>query len=211
MLQSLLGEDEGACIASERHPQRYVDRCLATSLMPATTAGYNIRDLSDTFIADSTQELTPGVNLQFVPMATTASPTETETTPQENPPSEASVPAYEQVSDPTRSGDLSRSGVFRKVWSQSTADRNLTLYGFRRFKTTHLVNLRFLEEEISDLDHRIYQAGLSLDDGALDQKTDRLGLRCSHRDANVPAIQDSITDSLVLRLRNLLKDYGQQP
>ncbi|KAL8891147.1 MAG: hypothetical protein Q9192_005781 [Flavoplaca navasiana] len=140
-------------------------------------------------------------------MATTASATEAESNPQENPPSETSVPAYQQVSDLTRSRDLSRSGVFRKVWSQSTADRNLTLYGFRRFKTTHLVNLRFLEEEISDVDHRIYQAGLSLDDGTLDHKTDRLGLQCSHRDANVPAIQDSITDSLVLRLRNLLKDY----
>ena len=143
-------------------------------------------------------------------MATTASATEAGSTPQENPPFQPSVPAYQQASDLTRSRDLSRSGVFRKVWSQSTADRNLTLYGFRRFKTTHLVNLRFLEEEISDVDHRIYQAGLSLDDGASDRKTDRLGLQCSHRDANVPAIQESITDPLVLRLRNLLKDYGQQ-
>lgn len=118
--------------------------------------------------------------------------------------------ADQQVLDLPPSRDMSRSGIFPKIWSHSTEDRNLTLYGFRRFKTTHLVNLRFLEEEISELDHKIYQAGLSIDDGTSKGKPDRLGLRYSHRDPIVPALQDIITDSLVLRLRSILKDYGQQ-
>ncbi|KAL8748288.1 MAG: hypothetical protein Q9184_007428 [Pyrenodesmia sp. 2 TL-2023] len=140
-------------------------------------------------------------------MATTASATQADSTPQETASSEISIPADRQILSQTPLRDVSRSGIFPKVWSHSTEDRNLTLYGFRRFKTTHLVNLRFLEEEISELDHRIYQAGLSLDDGAMEKKPDRLGLRCSHRDASVPASEDSITDSMVLRLRSLLKDY----
>jgi hypothetical protein len=44
----------------------------------------------------------------------------------------------------------------------STADNNLTLHGFRRFKTTHLLNLRYLEDEVAQMDHTLYQAGLSL-------------------------------------------------
>ncbi|KAL8651855.1 MAG: hypothetical protein Q9210_003029 [Variospora velana] len=140
-------------------------------------------------------------------MATTASAPESDSTPQETSSSEISVPANQQGLDPPSSLDLSRSGIFPKVWRHSTEDRNLTLYGFRRFKTSHLVNLRFLEEEIAELDHKIYQAGLSLDDGKWNRKQDRLGLQCSHRDASVPAIKDSITDSVVLRLRSLLKDY----
>ena len=45
---------------------------------------------------------------------------------------------------------------FPLLWQRSTEDNNLALHGFRRFKTTHLLNLRFLEEEIADLDHAIY-------------------------------------------------------
>ncbi|KAL8643956.1 MAG: hypothetical protein Q9226_008016 [Calogaya cf. arnoldii] len=140
-------------------------------------------------------------------MATTISTEEAYSTPPKISSCGVSVPGNQQHLDEPSLRDLSRSNVFPKVWSHSTEDKNLTLYGFRRFKTTHLVNLRFLEEEISGLDHRIYQAGLSLDNGTLDRKPDRLGLRCSHRDANIPALQDSITDSLVLNLRHLLKDY----
>jgi hypothetical protein len=44
----------------------------------------------------------------------------------------------------------------------STADNNLTLHGFRRSKTTHLLNLRYLEDEVAQIDHTLYQAGLSL-------------------------------------------------
>lgn len=113
----------------------------------------------------------------------------------------------DQQLEPSVSLKRSPSSIFPKVWNHSTEDRNLTLYGFRRFKTTHLVNLRYLEEEISDLDHRIYQAGLSLDDGKLRRTSNRLGLEYSHRDSNVPALEESITNSMVLRLRDLLRTY----
>ncbi|KAI0437233.1 hypothetical protein F4803DRAFT_566232 [Xylaria telfairii] len=51
---------------------------------------------------------------------------------------------------------------FMKYWRTTTADNSLTLHGFRRFKTTYLLNLRFLEGEIATLNHTIYQAALGL-------------------------------------------------
>lgn len=136
------------------------------------------------------------------------SATEADSTPQKISNFKISSQADQKVLDPSPSRDLSRSSIFHKVWSRSTEDKNLSLYGFRRFKTSHLVNLRYLEEEISELDHNIYQAGLNLDNDTRDRNSDRLGLRCSHRDSRVPALQDTITDSMVLILRNLLKEYG---
>ena len=136
--------------------------------------------------------------------------TDADSTPQKISESEITSPADHKALDRSPSRDPSRSEIFHKVWSRSTEDKNLTLYGFRRFKTSHLVNLRFLEEEISGLDHMIYQAGLSLDNDTCERKSDRLGLRYSHRDSTVPALQDTITDSMVLGMRNLLKEYGQQ-
>ena len=97
---------------------------------------------------------------------------------------------------------------FCRVWPHVTADSNLTLHGFRRFKTTHLLNLRFLEEEIAQIDHVIYQQGLNL--GHELSVTDRLGLKNSKRDSNVPAIEDAITPALILKLRALLQQYGMQ-
>jgi len=47
---------------------------------------------------------------------------------------------------------------FKEVLEHNTEDNNLTLHGFRRFKTTHLVNLRFLEEEIAELDHKFIKS-----------------------------------------------------
>lgn len=96
--------------------------------------------------------------------------------------------------------------TFRSCWTTSTADNNLTLHGFRRFKTTHLLNLRFLESEIAKMDHTIYQAGLSL--GLSPSSTDRLGLKHSKKDANTPKIDDTITPEFLLKLRSLLKQYG---
>lgn len=96
---------------------------------------------------------------------------------------------------------------FRKHWQSSTDDNNLTLHGFRRFKTTHLLNLRYLEDEIAELDHTIYQAGLSL--GLSPSPSDRLGLKHSRRDANVPNTNDTINRSFILKLRELLKQYGR--
>lgn len=96
--------------------------------------------------------------------------------------------------------------LFPRVWRKSTMDNNLSLHGFRRFKTSHLLNIRFLEEEIAEIDHEIYQAGLSLE--LEPTPADRLGLKTSKRDANVPKIEDTINSSLILRLRSVLKDYG---
>jgi hypothetical protein len=99
--------------------------------------------------------------------------------------------------------------AFRKCWIASTADSNLTLHGFRRFKTTHLVNLRLLENEIAEMDHAVYQVGISL--GVSPSSTDRLGLKHSMKDANVPSIEDTITPEFVAKLRELLKQYGMWP
>lgn len=95
---------------------------------------------------------------------------------------------------------------FRTLWPCITADSNFTLHGFRRFKTTHLLNLRFLENEIAELDHIIYQAGLSLEGPV--SPCDRLGLKHSQKDANVPAIPETITKEFVLKLRGLIQQYG---
>jgi hypothetical protein len=105
---------------------------------------------------------------------------------------------------PPSGGDTTEA--FRKRWAASTADSNLTLHGFRRFKTTHLLNLRFLENEIASMDHTLYQAGLSL--GLTPSSADRLGLSHSKRDMHVPDIEDTITPKFILKLRNLIKEYG---
>ncbi|KAI0552451.1 hypothetical protein F4679DRAFT_89771 [Xylaria curta] len=96
---------------------------------------------------------------------------------------------------------------FQKHWEAATDNNNLTLHGFRRFKTTHLLNLRYLEDEIAELDHTIYQAGLSLETDHA--PTDRLGLAWCKRDQNVPSIEVTMTRELVLRLRDLLKQYDE--
>lgn len=96
--------------------------------------------------------------------------------------------------------------VFRKNWQAASADSDLALYGFRRFKTSHLLNLRFLEDEIAEIDHTIYQAGLTL--GVDHAPANKLGLNYCKRDSDVPAIGETITEDLVLRLRDLLKQYG---
>lgn len=100
------------------------------------------------------------------------------------------------------------TAAFHKAWIASTADNNLTLHGFRRFKTTHLLNLRFLENEIAEMDHVLYQAGLSL--GVSPSSTDRLGLKHCKKDSNLPKIDDTITDDFISRLRDLLKQYGRR-
>lgn len=98
------------------------------------------------------------------------------------------------------------SEQFREHWQSSTDDNNLTLHGFRRFKTTHLLNLRFLENEIAELDHIIYQAGLSLNSSP--SARDRLGLRHVRRDKKAPSVAETINQGLILKLRDLLRQYG---
>jgi len=95
---------------------------------------------------------------------------------------------------------------FTKHWQNATADSNLTLHGFRRFKTSHLINLRYLEEEMAVLDNVIYEAGLSLD--LSPSSEDRLALRYRKRDKNAPLIEETITRETILKLRSLIKEYG---
>ncbi|KAF4837208.1 hypothetical protein CGCTS75_v001428 [Colletotrichum tropicale] len=96
---------------------------------------------------------------------------------------------------------------FRAHWKTSTVDDNVTLYGFRRFKTTHLLNLRFLESEIAQIDHAIYQAGLN--SGVRPTPRDRLGLKSSIRDEHVSDPSTLIDRNLILKLRSLLMEYGE--
>ena len=114
----------------------------------------------------------------------------------------------ESVSEQSeRSGlALQYASLFPRIWRKSTTDSNMSLHGFRRFKTSHLVNLRFMEEEIARIDHEIYQAGLHL--GFQITERDRLGLGTSKLDVEFHKLEESITRPLVLRLRTMLKDYG---
>lgn len=96
---------------------------------------------------------------------------------------------------------------FPSHWQASTADSNLTLHGFRRFKTTHLLNLRYLEAEIAELDHLLYQLGLSLDLGPSD--ADRLGLKHCKKDEAVPPVDEVVSHTLIYKLRRLLREYGR--
>lgn len=106
----------------------------------------------------------------------------------------------------TRSPNLQLAFEFPIHWSSCTDDNNLSLFSFRRFRSTHLINLRFLEEEISKVDREIYQAGLQLEIDP--EKIDKLGLRSATRDHDAPSIEETITPDNILKLRHLLKDYG---
>ena len=105
--------------------------------------------------------------------------------------------------DPHRSNS-SFSDQFSRLWRNVVDDNYLTLFGFRRYRTIHLLNLRFLEAEIDKVDHAIYQAGLSLDYLPI---LDRLGLKGAKRDAD--ATKEDVDEPLILRLRELLKQYGK--
>ena len=96
--------------------------------------------------------------------------------------------------------------LFRKLWCHATDDNYFTLYGFRRFRTAHLLNLRFLEDEIDKTDHKIFQAGMKL--GYLPGIKDNLGLRHGKKDLDAQGADDVINQELVLKLRDLLKQYG---
>jgi hypothetical protein len=97
--------------------------------------------------------------------------------------------------------------LFEKAWTLSTEDSNLALYGFRRFKTAHLLNLRLLEEEIDQIDHQIYQAGLKLGIGPA--PNDRLGLKHCQKDEHALCPEEVLDEGLILKLRELLRQYGR--
>lgn len=90
------------------------------------------------------------------------------------------------------------------IWQTSTADSNLTLYSFSRFKTTttHLFNLRCLEAEISQINDKIYKLGLQ--SNVAPTKTNRSGLE--QREAEGDA--EVLSQELIQRLRQLTKEYG---
>ena len=97
--------------------------------------------------------------------------------------------------------------IFRKSWAAITDPNPLTLFGFRRFRTSHLLNIRALELEILDIDHHIFQAGLGL--GEMHGDRDRLALTHAIRDPEaVRKNNPKIDESLLTRLRTLLQQYG---
>ena len=101
------------------------------------------------------------------------------------------------------------SKTFRKVWPDITSDNYLTLFGFRRYRTTHLLNLRFLEFEIDKIDHDLYQAGLQLERPlGREHALDRLGLKQAKRDDKQIKMEEIVNQALILRLRSLIKEYG---
>lgn len=99
---------------------------------------------------------------------------------------------------------------FSTVWREITSDNHLTLFGFRRYRTAHLLNLRFLEAEINEIDHDLYQAGLQLDQ-PLDRAhtIDRLGLKQAKIDSKRVRIEEVANEALIMRLRRLIKEYGE--
>ena len=95
---------------------------------------------------------------------------------------------------------------FKTQWSRVTHANDLALFGFRRFRTSHLLNLRLMEEEIKALDHKVFQAGLGMEDGS--RKKGRLSL--THDEGDQPSHAGSvmINHEMTLRLRSLIKKYG---
>ncbi|KAL9028633.1 MAG: hypothetical protein Q9180_007135, partial [Flavoplaca navasiana] len=96
--------------------------------------------------------------------------------------------------------------TFRKAWYDATDDNYLTLFGFRRFRTAHLLNLRFLEQDIDKIDHQLYQAGLDFDNSH--NIIHRLALKQAKRDGSLKGNMEGITnEKFIKRLRCLLKQY----
>lgn len=101
------------------------------------------------------------------------------------------------------------SELFSKFWRDITSDNHLTLFGFRRYRTTHLLNLRFLEAEIHKIDHALYQAGLQMEQPlGCDHTLDRLGLRKAKIDDEQVKAEQLLNENLIIRLRRLIREYG---
>ena len=95
---------------------------------------------------------------------------------------------------------------FHDIWSDATSDNRLTLFGFKRHRTAHLVNLRYLALEIEKVNYAIFQASLQVD--RTPHHLDRLGLRYAKLDPGAPAAAEVIKHDTFLRLRQLIKEYG---
>jgi hypothetical protein len=97
--------------------------------------------------------------------------------------------------------------MFRKVWPAVTDPNPLILFGFRRFRTSHLLNLRALEHDIMLLDHDIFQAGLQF--GKETRKGERLALSHAGRDVVPEGASLPVVDRKKIEdLRSLLQQYG---
>ena len=95
---------------------------------------------------------------------------------------------------------------FARLWTQVTEDNYFSLFGFRRFRTAHLLNLRFLENEIDTLDHQIYQAGIRLERSPT--SGNKLGLAHAKKDHEEVAWSQVIDETMIMKLRDLLRKYG---
>ncbi|KAL6720816.1 hypothetical protein ACLMJK_002741 [Lecanora helva] len=116
------------------------------------------------------------------------------------------VPPIQRVTK-IESEESETMNSFRKFWRTATDANCLTLFGFRRFRTAHLLNLRFLEEEIDTIDHDIFQAGIRI--SCPSDSTDRLGLAHAKRDAKLQNDGVTISQDTMWKLRKLLKEYGR--
>jgi hypothetical protein len=110
-----------------------------------------------------------------------------------------------------RQGSTSRNALlaaFPRVWQEATSDNTFTLHGFRRFRTSHLLNLRFLEQGLADLDRQFFQAGLALRQP--DRPLNKLGLNEAKIDqvAAGANLSLSIDQESIDKLRELVARYG---
>ena len=90
--------------------------------------------------------------------------------------------------------------LFCKLWLTVTDDNSLTLFGFRWFRTSHLLNPHFMEDKIDQIDHKIYQAGLKL--GTAPTGVDRLGPKHGKLDDSAPGTE-VMDEELISQLRSL--------
>lgn len=93
---------------------------------------------------------------------------------------------------------------FPDHWRSSTSLEEVSLFGFRRFRTSQLLNIRFLEDEISAIDREIYQAGLQLPPQYTSSSYENV-----RKDPNAAGPHEVITETTVHRLRTLLKQYSK--
>jgi len=107
---------------------------------------------------------------------------------------------FEQSNGPPTNHELQN---FRQHWVSATADDSLSLFGFRRFRTAQLLNLRFLEDEIEDLCRKIFGAGLKLG-----MPPTELGFEHTRGEVEAPRSEDVVTSTEIIRLRGFLKEYS---
>ncbi|KAI1299003.1 hypothetical protein F5Y03DRAFT_408947 [Xylaria venustula] len=95
---------------------------------------------------------------------------------------------------------------FVRHWEKVlTADNSLTRHRVRRSKTAHLINLRFLEEDIAALNDVIVQAGINT---RLDtSSSDRLGRTHSQSVTENPRVEKSLREKLWKR-RRLIGEFS---